>query len=132
MRYSVGQKAYVAIKSFWIAFDVPITIIIADDTVDSYLVETPYNPLFGSLSGWVLDASTGTYSKWVNEYDVFSKDVKAIVQPDVPPPTVRDPLHCIRCGYGDQFTTEPNLTNNRFVCFSCRDGRRDSFKDQML
>lgn len=41
------------------------------------------------------------------------------------PPPVDKPkytyYHCIRCNYGDKYTTEANMTEDRFMCWTCRD-----------
>jgi|GEM_PF-3634208 len=40
-----------------------------------------------------------------------------------PPPTVRSTTRaysCTRCGIHNEYITEPNLTKDRYLCFSCK------------
>ena len=38
-------------------------------------------------------------------------------------------LHCCRCNYSDRWTTEANLKDGGFICYTCLDGRRNQMKD---
>lgn len=43
-----------------------------------------------------------------------------------------EPFHCIECNYSDKFTTQSNLSENRFICFSCAGSYSWKYRDQLI
>lgn len=41
-------------------------------------------------------------------------------------------LNCVQCNYGDKFTTQANMTDNRFLCFSCKSSYFWKYREEFL